>query len=295
MRKPEFIVHVARRENTLNAMESIASLTSASSQATVSFFGAQLLSWTPTAGRPVIWQTSKEDRDPNSPVRGGIPICLPWFSAPALSKASLGQTQTKHGIARTQTWRMEPSSDPATAVFSLTHTATEEFPHSFHARYSIESSDTLVLGLEVTNTDDHAFCFEQALHTYFAVSDVSTVTLGGLEGAHCEDFLTETSFIEGNTVSFEGPTDRLYHCDARVTLDDPEWQRHHRSCTRDHIELELEHILPQTLKQLYHRYHRPVFRVLLSQALPGLRFIANRSMRSPCGRFCPARHSRFEQ
>lgn len=160
MRKPEFIVHVARRENTLNTMESIASLTSASSQATVSFFGAQLLSWTPTAGRPVIWQTS---------------------------------------------------------------------------------------------------------------------------------------FIEGNTVSFEGPTDRLYHCDARVTLDDPEWQRHHRSCTRDHIELELEHILPLTLKQLYHRYHRPVFRVLLSQALPGLRFIANRSMRSPCGRFCPARHSRFEQ
>ena len=225
MRKPEFIVHVARRENTLNAVESIASLTSASSQTTVSFFGAQLLSWTPTAGRPVIWQTSKEDRDPNSPVRGGIPICLPWFSAPALSKASLGQTQTKHGIARTQTWKIEPSTDPATAVFSLTHTATEEFPHSFCARYSIESGDTLVLGLEVTNTDDHAFFFEQALHTYFAVSDVSTVTLGGLEGAHCEDFLTETSFIERNTVSFEGPTDRLYHCDARVTLDDPEWQR----------------------------------------------------------------------
>ncbi|WP_165544515.1 D-hexose-6-phosphate mutarotase [Schaalia vaccimaxillae] len=199
------------------------------SEGAITPFGAHVLSWGFPGETPVIWLSEKADLSGNTPIRGGIPICLPWFNSPSSSPVSTVEAQYNHGFARISEWTRfedpELADDPSTVIYELRHRREDcegVFPHSFNALCTVTAGNELTVSLQVTNTDDHPFTFEEALHTYIQVGDIKDATISGLEGATYVDELkdgrTRTQFGE---VMFTGPIDRAYNSSSSITLADP--------------------------------------------------------------------------
>lgn len=194
--------------------------------------GAHVAHFQPRGAKPVLW-LSRESQfvsgSPGKPIRGGIPLCFPWFGAKA------GQPEAPaHGFARLLPWSLEAvDSEPAGGLrASLTlgsSDATRRFsPDEFAARLVVSVSHTLQLELHVRNTGRTPFRFEEALHTYFAVADARRITLAGLEGA---SYLDKTDAMARKTLgssplTLGGETDRVFGGHSgRITIDDPVWGR----------------------------------------------------------------------
>jgi len=140
--------------------------------------GATLTSFVPRGQTDVLYVSKAAVYQPDKPIRGGIPICLPWFG---------GRPAGQHGFARTAPWDLvsatEESDGGVTLVLAFSADGTNPgFPHRFAARYTLRLSEKLECALEVENRGVAPFDFEAALHTYFAVNDVRQTKLRGLEG-----------------------------------------------------------------------------------------------------------------
>ncbi|WP_052450730.1 D-hexose-6-phosphate mutarotase [Actinomyces polynesiensis] len=195
--------------------------------ATVIPFGAQVLEWAPTGESPVLWRSSSAVLDGSAPVRGGIPVCLPWFG-----RGRTGDLAPSHGFARTTEWTPlgVGSGHEPQATFLLEHDPAGDpgtFPHCLRALLRVAITEDLVVSLTVTNTGDHTYDFEEALHTYFAVGDVKDVTLDGLEGADYQDKVRGGDLWRSQVgeVAFVRETDRVYRSDSTVVLHDPRRRR----------------------------------------------------------------------
>jgi D-hexose-6-phosphate mutarotase len=83
----------------------------------------------------------------------------------------------------------------------------------FAAEFVVTMSDTLTTELRVTNqSPDQPMEFEECLHTYFHVGDISQVSVLGLKGL---DYLDKPSGFarrkqEDAAVGFDGEVDRVY-------------------------------------------------------------------------------------
>ena len=133
--------------------------------AKVSEFGGHALSWTPPkVGRDVLYLSPDAVLDGSKAIRGGIPVCFPWFGP--LPDA---RDAPSHGWCRTQRWTRE---GPA---FRLEH-------DGWTVRLEVEAGEALTLKFEAINRHPHARTPELALHAYFMVSDIESVSVEGLEG-----------------------------------------------------------------------------------------------------------------
>ncbi|HVY38257.1 MAG TPA: D-hexose-6-phosphate mutarotase [Polyangia bacterium] len=196
----------------------------AAATALVAVQGAQVLSFVPRGGRDWLWVSERARWARGAAVRGGIPVCFPWFG-PHPTQPGF----PAHGFARTTAWRFSAGreTDGAGAAIELTLTGDEAtsklFPHRFEARLTITVGAELSLAFEVANTGTDPFSFEAALHTYFGVSDVADVSVEGLAGC---DFVDK---VAGGAVRKEGAAplriagevDRVYDSPGPVTLRDP--------------------------------------------------------------------------
>ncbi len=194
-------------------------------QAELFLQGAHLANWKPRNHQPVLWMSQKSHYTPGKPLRGGVPICLPWFG-PNPDNAQL----PLHGFARLLPWtvsRMTQSPDgPVTVELTLQSDATtrEIWPHDFAAVFSVTIAARLTMSLEVTNTSSVPFTFTEALHTYLAVSDVRKVTITGLEQARFFDKAAGgvAKPASGTPMQITGETDRVYlGTRDSVTVTDP--------------------------------------------------------------------------
>jgi len=207
-------------------------LETAEGEAHVYTHGAHVAHFQPKGAKPVLW-VSRESAfvagSPGKAIRGGIPVCFPWFGP------KTGQPEAPiHGFARILPWSLggvEP--DPygglraALTLGSDQHTR-RFFPHDFAARLVVSVSRVLWLELELRNTGTTPFSFEQALHTYFAVGDARRIGITGLEGA---GYLDKTDAMARKTLgssplTLTGETDRVFGGHSgRITIDDPAWGR----------------------------------------------------------------------
>jgi glucose-6-phosphate 1-epimerase len=167
-----------------------AQVTLPNAAATVYLQGAHLSHWQPAGAAPVLFLSERSEFAPGKAIRGGIPICFPWFGP-----RSDGQPGPSHGFARITPWELTfaalvPGGDSAEGD-SLRLTLTlgpEDLSRSLgfdHFRVACEFSigKTLSVRLSVVNLADAPLRFEEALHTYFHVGDVRRATITGLEGA----------------------------------------------------------------------------------------------------------------
>lgn len=179
--------------------------------AEVYLHGAHVTAWAPTGGPGVLWMSDASRFTPGSPIRGGVPICFPWFGAHATDASA-----PPHGFARSRVWELLGADEtPGAVAVSLVLRDDETsrrspWPHPFEAVYTVTVGRTLTLTLEVTNRDEVEVSFEEALHTYLAVDDVRHTEVTGLEGVPFVDRLAGPAEAEASPVRFTAETDRIY-------------------------------------------------------------------------------------
>lgn len=175
-----------------------AQITLPTCSATVYLHSAHLTHFQPTGHAPVLYLSPTSDFATGKPIRGGIPICFPWFGPDTRGRAG-GKPGPSHGFARLLSFTLAfagllPSPDGESTdllhlVFTLSPTALTEslgYP-AFRLAYELilgaDAGRTLTLRLSVANAGTEALTFEEALHTYFAVDDVRRAPMTGLESA----------------------------------------------------------------------------------------------------------------
>ena len=198
-------------------------------RAEIYLHGATVTQWTPAGRDPVLWVSSASRFTRDSAIRGGVPICFPWFGARAGHPES-----PSHGFARLSEWSLvaaEDDGDEVTVRLRLTDddaTGASAWPHRFEANYTVVVGSRLSLALQVTNTSDEAVIFEEAMHSYLEVRDIRATEVTGLEGTAFNDCLALPGPVPGepDPVRFASETDRLYlDTRANTTVRDVETGR----------------------------------------------------------------------
>jgi glucose-6-phosphate 1-epimerase len=190
--------------------------------------GAHLTHFQPAGERPVLWLSAHSAFAEGLPIRGGVPICFPWFGPKADEPAA-----PMHGFARLREWTLvsvEEAAGELSATLALAPDAETRrfFPHAFSLSVVYTVGRTLRMALTVGNEGASGFRFEEALHSYFAVGDVRRTRVEGLEGAAYVDkadaWTRKTLGAAPLVVTAE--TDRVFTGHAGpVTIEDAVWAR----------------------------------------------------------------------
>ena len=198
------------------------------SEAVVYLHGAHVASFRTAEHGELLWVSRQALYAAGKAIRGGVPICFPWFGAHP-TRSELGA----HGFARTTTFRFEGSEMHGDNVVAqlLLESGPQTLPlfeHGFRARLRVQVGRELSLAFEVENTGKLGFDYELALHTYLGVSDVRNVELEGLSGSSYDDKVSGARACRqpAESLRFVGETDRVYDSSARVSvLDSPRKRR----------------------------------------------------------------------
>lgn len=207
-----------------------------SASAVIALQGAQLLSYQRHGSRPLIWCSEQAVYKRGQSIRGGIPICWPWFGDltrnPESVRNQFARDQAPaHGFVRGENWLLEniDSSEDSTRI-------TLRYPTSegVDLRITLTIGDTLGIELSTTNNSAAEFSFSQALHTYFAVGNIHNTRVTSLENTRYIETLENWSEKQQQgAITFNGETDRIYiDTPNLITIEDPDWQR--RICLRTH-------------------------------------------------------------
>lgn len=168
--------------------------------------GAHVTSWQPAGHEPVLWMSRSSLFQHGKPIRGGVPICFPWFGPHASDPSA-----PAHGFARTALWAVVEARPTAGGGISLTlRTLIEPFSVLFTVEFGSVLRMTLATELATGISTIHGF--EDALHTYFSVSDVRNISIAGLEQVRYVDKVdgAQEKPATGAAIEFTGETDRVY-------------------------------------------------------------------------------------
>ncbi|MEZ9724333.1 D-hexose-6-phosphate mutarotase [Vibrio splendidus] len=190
--------------------------------AAISLFGGHVVSFQPQGQEDLIWMSQQAKFDGKTALRGGIPVCWPWFgriAAPA------------HGFARSSEWQLvEHRESESGVIVSLGLKPSEAtlavWPHQFDARLNVEIGDQLKVTLDVKNTDSQPWTFSGALHTYLNVGDIHSTTTTGM-GAEYIDSLQGGKICQGGSELVLADTiDRVYtQPEAQIFVADKKLDR----------------------------------------------------------------------
>ena len=205
-------------------------------RAEISIYAGQVLSYQPQ-GEPddLLFVSSHAYFCPGKAIKGGIPVCWPWFGPDPESRG-----RPEHGLARIREWQLletEARDDGATRVrLGTTDDAASRalWRHPFALEIEITVGPTLDLALITHNTGDRPMTLTQALHGYFRVGDVRQARVLGLSGHDYIDKVADNSRrSQSGAIDFHGPVNRIYLDTAgELIIDDASLGR------RIHIERE---------------------------------------------------------
>lgn len=206
-----------------------------SASLTVSTYGAHVLEWRlKDDPLPVIYLSDNAIYKEGKAIRGGIPLCWPWFGGAA------DPDLPAHGFARTSTWEIDSvTNDSEEAMIFLKLTDTPEtrkrWDHPFELRCRILlNANTLIMALDIFNSGDAPFAFSAAFHNYFRVSDIAEIAVHGLESHDYMD-LNDNMILKtqpDTPLIIDGPVDRDYGTVlAPVVIHDPKAARKIETCS----------------------------------------------------------------
>ena len=151
--------------------------------AEIYLYGAQITSWKPAGADEVLFVSDRSYWEAGRAIRGGIPVCFPWFRAKADDPHA-----PSHGFVRTKEWQVESiTEDGRDSVCVYLSAASDEsarrwWPFDFRLEYRITVGNFLRLELLMKNAGQSTLQFEEALHTYFKVGDAEYAKVRGLDG-----------------------------------------------------------------------------------------------------------------
>ena len=191
--------------------------------------GAHVTHFQPRGGKPVLFMSAKSWFEPGKPIRGGVPICFPWFGP-----RQDGKPGAAHGFARLLEWELTAAEQAGNGAVEIglrlvSNDATrKEWDGEFEAEYRVTVGPALGLRLRVRNTSRQPMRIAEALHTSLAVDDVRQVSIEGLAGTAYSDRVgTPHEETEGAApIRITAETDRIYrNTHAMCVVRDPGWNR----------------------------------------------------------------------
>jgi glucose-6-phosphate 1-epimerase len=207
----------------------IAKIRNDNATAEISLYGGHVLSYKPhSETEDVIFVSDLATCANGKAIRGGIPICWPWFGA---DPDGLGRPN--HGFVRNRLWQAIATEaiDSGTTKLTLGLSDTDDtraiWPHRFDLAIAITVGDALTVELITRNTGNTPFHLTQALHTYFIVGDINRVRVRGLEGKYYLDKVDgDARKFQSEAIAIAGEVDRIYlDVPAVLTIDDPALDR----------------------------------------------------------------------
>jgi len=195
------------------------------STAEIYLHGAHVTHFQKKGDAPLLFLSQCSRFAQNEPIRGGIPVIFPWFGP--------REGMPQHGFARLKVWELKevaPAADGSVSVrFCLPeYPEASSFP-PFSVDYVVTINESLGVELIVTNrSKDEAFTFENCLHTYFEVGDISSVCVTGLKGVNYLDKVA--NFAEkkeaGDAIKVSSEVDRIYqNTTEKVEIRDEKLRR----------------------------------------------------------------------
>ncbi len=182
-------------------------------RATLCLQGAHLVSYRPKSQQtPVVWVSDAAKFAPGKSIRGGVPVCWPWFGPHATESG-----YPAHGFARTVAWdvtgtrRRNDARTEITLQLIDNEQTRAQWPHTTRLTLTIIVGEKLELKLATTNTGDAPVKIGEALHTYFHISDIGAVEVTGLEGRDYHDKVANFARrTQAGRIGFAGEVDRVY-------------------------------------------------------------------------------------
>jgi glucose-6-phosphate 1-epimerase len=173
--------------------------------------GAQVTSWRPTGYEDVIFLSRQSQFEAGKAIRGGIPVCFPWFR----NKVDDPKAPS-HGVVRTKAWALDAVEIHGNGVLVSLSTVSDEatrawWPHDFHLVHRATIGTQLTQELIVTNSGPGPVRFEEALHTYYRVGAADSVHIRGLDGvAYLDNTDENREKRQQGDIMFTAQTDRAY-------------------------------------------------------------------------------------
>lgn len=190
-------------------------------EAKVALQGAHLFHYARADKEPILWLSEISDFEVGKAIRGGVPICWPWFGFHE------DKTLPQHGFARVSMWEFVCSDeiDEETTALTFRFSHNEKTLQMWHYKFELELhvaiSEKLTMKLKTTNLDSESFMLTQALHTYFKVSHISHVSIKGLDKKPYLDALTYKNELQESDITFNQEVDRVYQeVDGVIVLKD---------------------------------------------------------------------------
>ena len=155
------------------------------SVAEIYLHGAHVAHFQKNGESPLLFVSARSHFAAGEAIRGGVPICFPWFGNRA--------GEPSHGFARLAAWQLlKPVVAPEGAVtltFALPQIPGRDAWNKLRTEFVVTVADTLTMELTVANDSCGASLeLENCLHTYFHVGDINQVSLAGLRGLPFDDF-----------------------------------------------------------------------------------------------------------
>ena len=186
-------------------------------KAEISLFGGHVLSFTPKKDhRNRLWLSKNAVFDQQTPIRGGIPICWPWFSN---DHEQNDLNLPSHGFLRTQNWNLVACEETQTGtLLQLKPSSINAYFFNFKVDILLEIrvGDSLEVKLTTHNKDTSDFKFNCAFHSYFSVADILQAELKGIEGKYLDKLLDGKILQTPAPYLFDDETDRIHLCQAQV-------------------------------------------------------------------------------
>ena len=208
----------------------VANINNAYGSASICLQGAHLMHWHPKSQTaPVIWLSQAAKLAQGKSIRGGAPVCWPWFGAHA-SEASF----PAHGFARTVPWQVVSSRnlDDGSTEIAFTLQASDatraQWPHECQVSLLVNVGQTLKMALTTRNMGNTDINITEALHTYFHISDIGNIHVTGLDNtAYWDKAAGGVRGLQTGDITFKQEFDRVYvNSSSACVIEDAALKRH---------------------------------------------------------------------
>lgn len=180
--------------------------------AVISVYGAHVMSYRPQPDQEILWVSPLAGWQDGAAIRGGVPVCWPWFGPVAACFNPEDKKLPNHGLVRNRLWQFHAQqiADDSVSISLSIH--VDDLPHS-------EASAELYLTLTLTAHQLHInlqcnqpLLQQAALHSYFNIRNIHQTSVTPLP-ATCTDKVLNGQLLQNLApkLHFTSETDRVYH------------------------------------------------------------------------------------
>lgn len=178
-------------------------------RAVISLYGAQVLSYQPQPEKEVLWLSPKAQWQNNAAIRGGVPVCWPWFGAAAPEFNPDNVSLPNHGLVRNKLWRLIQQQETAGGASITLQVQAADLPHC-QGIATLQLSLILNDKLTITLSCNRPMPQQAALHSYFAIGDISSVLIRPLPGVYQDKVSGKQVSDLRCSTDINAETDRIY-------------------------------------------------------------------------------------